>query len=66
MITYNDRGIVTIRNFELDSIEFTDMSFFESKIPEGTKVVKVKINYDPGFYNHDKDITEMEIHWISK
>jgi hypothetical protein len=53
-------GYVKIDLCDLDSVSFTDMSFFESKIPEGTKLVQFYHEY--GAYDQG-DYAYITIEW---
>lgn len=51
--------------FELDSLAFTDMSFFDKWVPEGCELTQVSFYHDPGFYD-ESDEALIFVHWKEK
>ena len=59
------KGTVRVEIFDLAYEEFSDMNFFEKFIPENTKVEKVQIVHDFGYYD-EPDNVYFNIEWNLK
>ena len=65
MVMKNKTGYTKVQIMDLDEMSFTDMSFFEERIPDNCELTSVSFYHDLGYYDEPDD-SAIIINWRKK
>lgn len=58
-------GYERVHLFDLDTLAFNDMTFFNKWVPEGCELVQVSFYHEQGYYD-ESDESYIFVHWKEK